>query len=57
MIEHAFEAAQNILADQARFYLPPEKWDEFVAALDSPPHNLPQLCRLLTQPSVFDEPK
>lgn len=57
MIEHAFEAAQNILADQVHFYLSPTKWDEFVAALDAPPKDLPQLRKLLTEPSVFDGPK
>ena len=57
MIEHAFEAAQNILADQVHFYLSAAKWDEFVAALDAPPKDLPQLRKLLTEPSVFDEPK
>ena|ERR1039458_5784591 len=57
MVEHAFEAAQNILADQAHFYLFPKKWDEFVAALDAPPKDLPQLRKLLSEPSVFDEPK
>jgi uncharacterized protein (DUF1778 family) len=55
MLEHAFEAAQNILADQAHFYLSPEKWKEFVAALDAPPRKLPKLHKLLTEPSVFDE--
>ena len=57
MVEHAFEAAQSILADQAHFYLSPEKWDEFIAALDSPPRDFPQLRQLLTEPSVFDEPE
>jgi uncharacterized protein (DUF1778 family) len=57
MVEHAFEAAQHILADQTHFYLSPEKWDEFVAALDAPPRNLPGLRKLLTGPAVFDEPK
>ena len=57
MVEHAFEAAQNILADQAHFYLSPEKWDEFCAALDAPPRILPEVCKLLTEPSVFDEPR
>jgi uncharacterized protein (DUF1778 family) len=56
MVEHAFEAAQHILADQTHFYLSPEKWDEFVAALDAPPKNLPALRELLTGPDVFDEP-
>lgn len=54
MVEQAFHAAQQILADQAHFYLSPEKWDEFCAALDAPPRDLPELRKLLTEPSVFD---
>lgn len=57
MVQQAFMAAQQILADQTHFYLSPAKWDEFCAALDAPPKNLPVLSRLLTQPSVFDESK
>lgn len=57
MVEHAFNAAQQILADQTHFYLSPEKWDEFCAALDAPPRDLPELRRLLSQPGVFDESK
>jgi uncharacterized protein (DUF1778 family) len=57
MVEQAFNAAQQILADQAHFYLSPEKWDEFCAALDAPPRDLPELRKLLTEPSVFDKPK
>ena len=55
MVEQAFQAAQQILADQAHFYLSPEKWDEFCAALDAPPQDLPELRKLLTEPSVFDQ--
>lgn len=55
MIEQAFSAAQQILADQAHFYLSPEKWDEFCAALDAPPKDLPKLRELLTKPGVFDD--
>jgi uncharacterized protein (DUF1778 family) len=57
MVEQAFHAAQQILADQAHFYLSPEKWDEFCAALDAPPRELPELRKLLTEPGVFDVPK
>ena len=57
MVDQAFNAAQQILADQAHFYLSPEKWDEFFAALDAPPRELPKLRELLREPSVFDEPK
>ncbi len=55
MVEQAFEAAQQVLADQSHFYLSPEKWDEFCAALDAPPKELPALRKLLTEPSVFDK--
>jgi uncharacterized protein (DUF1778 family) len=57
MVDQAFTAAQQILADQTHFYLSPEKWDEFCAALDAPPRDLPELRKLLTSPSIFDEPK
>ena len=57
MVEHAFNAAQIILADQTHFYLSPEKWHEFCTVLDAPPREISELRKLLTQPSVFDEPK
>ena len=58
MVEQAFAAAQQILADQAHFYLSPRKWDEFCKALDAPPRQLPELRKLLTEPGVFDnEPR
>jgi len=57
MVEQAFQAAQQILADQVHFYLSDEKWDEFCAALDAPPKDLPRLRKLLTRPSVFDGSK
>lgn len=55
MVEQAFSAAQQILANQTHFYLSPEKWDDFCAALDAPPRKKPRLKRLLTEPGVFDE--
>ena len=57
MVEQAFNAAQQVIADQTHFYLSPEKWDESCAALDAPPREVPELRRLLTGPSVFDESK
>jgi len=57
MVEQAFQAAQQILADQVHFYLSDEKWDEFCAALYAPPKDLPRLRKLLTRPSVFDGSK
>lgn len=55
MVENAFSAAQQILADQVHFYLSPDKWEEFCAALDAPPKDIPALQKLLTEPSVFDD--
>lgn len=57
MVEHAYEAAQQVLADQVHFELSPERWDQFVAALDASPKESPKLRKLLTEPSVFDESK
>jgi len=57
MVEQAFNAAQQVLADQVHFYLSSAKWDEFCAALDAPPKDLPRLRRLLTEPGVFNEPE
>ena len=57
MLEQAMTAAEQILADQAHFSLSAEKWDEFCAALDAPPRELPNLRKLLTGPTVFDEPR
>jgi len=55
VVEQAFDAAQQILANQTHFYLSPEKWDEFCSALDAPPRELPELRKLLNKPSVFDK--
>jgi uncharacterized protein (DUF1778 family) len=57
MVEQAFNAAQQILADQVHFYLSPEKWDEFCAALNAPPKVIPELRKLFAEPSVFDDSK
>ncbi len=57
MVEQAFHSAQQILADQTHFYLSPERWAEFCAALDAPPKKKPKLKKLLAEPSVFDEPE
>ncbi len=54
MLEHAYEAAQQVLADQVDIVMPPAEWDAFCKALDAPPRQIPALKKLLTQPSVFD---
>lgn len=54
MLENAYQAAQQVLADQVHFTLPPERWKVFCQALDSPPRKIPALRQLLTEKSVFD---
>jgi len=55
MVEHAFSAAQQVIADQVHFALSPERWEAFCAALDMPPKEIPALRKLLTEQSIFDD--
>jgi uncharacterized protein (DUF1778 family) len=54
MLEHAYEAAQQVLADQVDIVMPPEEWEAFRKALDAPPREIPALKKLLAEASVFD---
>jgi uncharacterized protein (DUF1778 family) len=54
MLEHAYEAAQQVLAEQVDIVMPPAEWEAFRKALDAPPRQIPALKKLLTEASVFD---
>src|SRR6266852_3715975 len=54
MLEHAYEAAQQVLAEQVDIVMPPAEWEAFCKALDVPPRPIPALRKLLTEASVFD---
>src|SRR5436309_8469998 len=54
LLEHAYEAAQQVLAEQVDIVLPPAEWKAFCKALDAPPRSIPALKKLLTEASVFD---
>jgi len=56
ILEHACEAAQQMLAEQVDIVMPPSEWDAFHKALDGAPRKISVLQRLLIQASVFDEP-
>jgi predicted DNA-binding antitoxin AbrB/MazE fold protein len=47
------EAAADT-ADELHFVLPPDRWQAFCDALDSPPKDIPALRKLLTEASLFD---
>src|SRR5438876_1209158 len=54
MLEHACDAAQQVLAEQVDIVMPPAEWDAFCKALDAPPRAMPALQKLFAQASVFD---
>jgi uncharacterized protein (DUF1778 family) len=57
MLDNAYQAAQQVLADQVHFTLSPERWKAFCQALDAPPRPIPALQQLLTEEGVFDGPR
>ena len=54
MLEHAYEAAQQVLAEQVDIVMSPADWQAFRKALDAPPRSIPALKKLLSEASVFD---
>ena len=54
MLQHAYEAAQQVLAEQVDLVMAPAEWAAFCKALDGPPRQIPALKKLLTESSVFD---
>jgi uncharacterized protein (DUF1778 family) len=56
ILESASERAERTLADQRHFVLSAEKWRAFTAALDRPARRIPELEKLLREPSVLERP-
>jgi uncharacterized protein (DUF1778 family) len=54
VLESAQTRAEEILAEERHFVLPPDRWRAFVAALDRPARSKPRLRRLLGEPSVLE---
>lgn len=53
VLESALGRAEETLADRRSFHLDADRWTAFQRALDAPPRDLPQLKRLLAEPSIF----
>ncbi|PKQ29939.1 MAG: DUF1778 domain-containing protein [Actinobacteria bacterium HGW-Actinobacteria-10] len=51
----AMRSAEEVLADQTRFTLPPDKWEAFVEALDRPAREIPALKQAASKSSPFRE--
>lgn len=54
VLESALARAEETLPDRSRFGLDADEWAAFVEALDAPTRPLPQMARLLGEPSVFE---
>ena len=54
VLKTARETAQDILAQQTQFVLPAPQMQAFLEALDAPPRELPELRKLLSEPSPWD---
>ncbi|MGH6950345.1 MAG: DUF1778 domain-containing protein [Vitreimonas sp.] len=50
----ATSAAEAALVDRTRFLLPPDKWAEFVEALERPPERNERLAAFLTRKSILE---
>ena len=54
VLESALARAEETLADRRHFGLDVERWEAFLAALDAPPREMPNLERLMREPSIFE---
>ena len=54
VIENAFQAASQMLADQTRFQMTPRQFKQFCLAPMPPSKNLKAMRKLLNEPSVLD---
>ena len=53
IMERVFPEAERIVAEDNRTRLPKEEWERFLAKLDEAPKDLPELRRLMQEPSIF----
>lgn len=55
LLDSALTKAAEVLADQRLFLLNDEQWESFMAALDAPTRPMPNLEKLLREPSVLEK--
>lgn len=55
MLETACREAETVLLDRRVFVLDETTWQRFTALLDAPPHDLPQLRKLLSTPAPWEQ--
>ena len=54
VLESALARAEETLADRRHFGLDAERWEAFMAALEAPPREIPELERLMRERSIFE---
>jgi uncharacterized protein (DUF1778 family) len=54
ILESAAERAERVLADQTHFVLNARQWKAFIEALDRPARRIPELERLMREPSILE---
>ncbi len=54
MVRKMDASKEQYLADQTEFVLSEEQWQAFTEALDRPARHLPELEKLLREPSVLE---
>jgi len=54
ILESASERAERTLADQRHFVLSSVQWQAFTEALDRPARRIPELEKLLREPSILE---
>lgn len=57
VLESAMKEAEEVVAQNVHFSLPPKQWKAFCTALDQPAREIPKLKKLLKEPSIFNEYK
>lgn len=55
MLQAALREAEDVLAAQTKFVLPPDKYNKFVALLDRPAREIPALKRAARRPRPFSD--
>ncbi len=54
IVASACTEAEQSLADQNHFTLDPQRWAQFLAALDRPARRNKQLSKLMAEPSILE---
>ena len=55
VLSRSLDAAEEVIADQRLIRVSKEEYDWLLAKLEEPPRDLPEVKKLLVEPSVFEQ--